>query len=128
MASQHTKYWYPCLLGHIVSPMKLLVRNASVLWKGGLKESTRIVSTTSGVLKRARFFSGVGHRKSATDPGELIAAAHAASFSLALLHELGLPNSTSGRIATTAMVTLEDLAGGWTIMNIHLNVMAKLSR
>lgn len=109
--------------------MKLVIRNASVLWKGGLKEGTRFVNTASGVLKRARFCSGVSHRKnSGTDPGELIAAAHAGSFSLALLHELGLPASASGRIATTTMVTLEHLAGGWTIMNIHLNVTARLPR
>jgi osmotically inducible protein OsmC len=109
--------------------MKLLIRNASVLWKGGLKEGTRVVSTASGVLKGARFLSGISRRKnSATDPGELIAAAHAGSFSSALLHELGLPGSASERIATTAMVTLEHLPCGWTIMNIHLNVMARLPR
>ena len=109
--------------------MKLLIRKASVLWKGGSQEGTRVVTTASGVLKRARFFSGIPRREnSATDPGELIAAAHAGSFSLAVLRELKLPGSASGKIATTATVTLEDLASGWTIMNIHLDVTARLPK
>lgn len=87
------------------------------------------MSTQSGVLERAGITSGILPREdSDTDPAELIAAAHASSFSLALSDELSLARSASGGIVTTATVTLEHLAAGWTIMNIHLNVIAKLPK
>lgn len=107
--------------------MNLIIRKASVRWKGGAKGGNRFVTTDSGVLKRARFslslpYAGNSH----TDPAELIAAAHASSFSLAVSNELGLKASAAGEIITAATVTLEHLATGWTIMNIHLNVLARL--
>jgi osmotically inducible protein OsmC len=109
--------------------MNLIIRKASVLWKGSAKGGTRSVTTDSGVLKRAQFSLGLPLKtNSHTDPGELIAAAHASSFSLALPNELGLKASATGEIATTATVTQEHLAAGWTIMNIHLNVLAKLPK
>lgn len=81
------------------------------------------------MLKRARYSSGIPFKESSgTDPVELIAAAHAASFSLALQNELGRTRSASGDIVITATVTLERLAAGWTIMNIHLNVVAWLPK
>jgi len=87
------------------------------------------MTTESGVLKDAGFSPGIPFaRDSGTNPAELIAAAHAASFSLALSHELGLAGSASGHIVITATVTLEHLAAGWTIMNIHLNVVARLPK
>lgn len=109
--------------------MKLIMRKASVSWKGGADGGTRAISTESGVLNRAHYSLGVPFREnSGTNPAELIAAAHAASFSLALWNELGLPGSAPGDVVTTATVTLEQLAAGWTIMNIHLNVIARLPR
>jgi osmotically inducible protein OsmC len=87
------------------------------------------MSTESGVLKQARYSSGIPLREnSCTDPAELIAAAHAGSFSLALWNELGLARSASGNIITTATATLEHLAAGWTVMNIHLTVIARLPK
>jgi osmotically inducible protein OsmC len=62
-----------------------------------------------------------------TGPGELIAAAHATSFSLALSNELRLQRSALGEIITTATVTMEHLAAGWAIVSMHLNVIARLS-
>ncbi len=107
--------------------MKLIMRSASVRWKGGPRGGTRVTSTGSGVLKKARYVSGISAGKtSATDPAELIAAAHAGSFSLALSNEMN--GFASGSIVTSATVTLEHLAAGWTIMNIHLNVIARLPK
>jgi osmotically inducible protein OsmC len=109
--------------------VKLIMRKTSVQWSGGSKSRTRIMSTQSGVLERAEITSSILPGKdSDTDPAELIAAAHAGSFSLALSDELGLANSAFGNIVTTATVTLEHLAAGWTVMNIHLNVIAKLPK
>jgi osmotically inducible protein OsmC len=109
--------------------VNLIIRKASVLWRGGGKGGTRTVTTDSGVLKRARVSLGLPHKdNSDTDPAELLAAAHASSFSLALSNELGLRASAAGKIVTEATVTLEHLAAGWTIMNIHLNVIARLPK
>ena len=109
--------------------MKLIKRKASVRWKGGSRGGTHVMSTESGVLKLAHYSMCIPVRKtSATNPAELIAAAHAGSFSLALWHELGLARSAAGNIATTATVTLERLAAGWTIINLDLNVLARLSK
>ncbi len=109
--------------------MNLIIRKASVQWQGSAKGGSRAVTTESGVLKGARFSLGLPVKtNSHTDPAELIAAAHASSFSLALSNELGLRAFAAGEIVTTATVTLEHLAAGWTIMNIHLNVAARLPR
>lgn len=87
------------------------------------------MNTESGVLRQARYGAGIPVRKTtATNPAELIAAAHAGSFSMALSNELGLTTSAPGSIATTATVTMEELAAGWTIINLHLNVLARLPR
>jgi lipoyl-dependent peroxiredoxin len=109
--------------------MNLIIRKASVRWKGGAKGGTTAMTTESGVLKQAKFSTGIPLKSGgATDPAELIAAAHAGSFSLALSNELGLKTSAMGEIVTTATVTLENLTAGWTIMNVHLNVIAKLPK
>jgi len=109
--------------------MQLIIRKAAAEWKIGSKGGTRVLSTGSGVLKDARCASGFPHQEnSVTDPAELIAAAHAGSFSLALSKELKLPPSTSGSIVTTATVTIEHLDTGWTITNIHLNTVATLPK
>ena len=109
--------------------MKLIMRKASVRWKGGSHGGTRALSTESGMLNQARYSLGIPVREDAgTNPAELIAAAHAGSFALALSNELGLAGSASGDIVITAIVTLERLAAGWTIINIHLNVAARLPR
>jgi len=107
--------------------MKLIMRKASVRCDSGSQGCTRSLSTQSGVLNRAHYSSGVSPREnSGTNPVELLAAAHAASFSLALTQELGLTDSAPSNIVTTSTVTLERLAAGWTIMNIHLDVVASL--
>ena len=80
-------------------------------------------------MKDADSLSGTRLKNSAAiHSAEMIAAAHASSFSAALSNELALRDSAAGDILTTATVTMEDLAAGWTIRNIKLNVVAKLSR
>ena len=107
--------------------MQLIIRKAAVQWKAGRGGDTRVVSTGSGVLSQTPYASGIPFKDNhVTDPAELVAAAHAGSFSLALSNELGLAASASGDIATTATVTMEHLAAGWTISNMHLDVIARL--
>ncbi len=100
-------------------------RQASAEWQGNLKDGTGNVSTESGVLAQAqysfgtRFESGVG-----TNPEELIAAAHAGCFSMALSVQLGIAGLVADNIDTTAVVTFEKKDEGWTITKSHLQVNA----
>ena len=81
------------------------------------------------MLRRAGISAGIPTRENSdTDPMELIALAHAGSFSLALSNELGSAGLATDHIFTTATVTLEHLTAGWTIMNIHLDVLARLHK
>jgi osmotically inducible protein OsmC len=102
-------------------------RKGSAVWKGGLKDGKGTVSTDSGVLKDAqysfstRFENGIG-----TNPEELLAAAHAGCFSMALSGQLGAANMTAESINTTAMVTLEKVEGGFGITKVHLDVVARI--
>jgi osmotically inducible protein OsmC len=102
-------------------------RKGSAVWNGGLKDGKGTVSTESGTLKEtqysfaARFESGAG-----TNPEELLAAAHAGCFSMALSGQLGAANLKADRIATTATVSLEKLESGFTITKVHLDVKAKV--
>ena len=102
-------------------------RAGSAVWQGDLKTGNGTVSTESGVLAQAqysfstRFESGQG-----TNPEELIAAAHAGCFSMALSGQLGSAGLTAERIATTATVTLEKTDAGFTITAVHLDVAAKV--
>jgi len=107
--------------------MQLIIRKATV--QVGPRGDPRVVNTGSGVLQGTRCASGAPLKEnSVTDPAELMAAAHAGSFSLALAKELKLAPSASGSILTTATVTTEHLTTGWTITNIHLNVIATLPK
>lgn len=102
-------------------------RKASAVWKGGLKDGKGTVSTESGVLSNAqysfgtRFESGTG-----TNPEELIAAAHAGCFSMALSAELGKVNLKPESINTTATITLDMLPTGPTVTSSHLETTVKL--
>src|SRR6266566_3364164 len=102
-------------------------RKATAVWRGDLKEGKGAISTESGVLSQTqysfatRFESGAG-----TNPEELIAAAHAGCFSMALSAELGKASITPQSIETTATVSLEKLDTGWTITQVHLDVKAKI--
>jgi osmotically inducible protein OsmC len=102
-------------------------RSASAVWKGGLKDGTGRVSTDTGVLSdvpynfRMRFEDEPG-----TNPEELIAAAHAACFSMALSMILGNAGMKAESIDTKATVTLEQVAGGFAITSSALETKVKI--
>lgn len=104
-----------------------MLRKASAEWKGSIKEGGGTISTESGVLKdtqysfSTRFEDGIG-----TNPEELIAAAHAGCFSMALSGQLGAAGLTADIINTTAAVRLEKLDSGFAVTKIHLDVTAKI--
>ena len=102
-------------------------RKASAVWRGSLKDGNGVISTESGVLKDrpysfgTRFENGIG-----TNPEELIAAAHAGCFSMALSAELGKAGITPQSIHTTATVTLDKTDAGWSVTESHLDLKAKI--
>ena len=102
-------------------------RTASAVWNGSLKEGKGTITTQSGLLSDApysfvtRFENGKG-----TNPEELIAAAHAGCFTMALSAQLGTMNFTPQSLRTSAKLTLEKLDAGWTISTIHLDVSARV--
>lgn len=102
-------------------------RKASAVWKGGLKDGTGTISTQSGVLTdtqysfSTRFEEGIG-----TNPEELVAAAHAGCFSMALSGQLGNAGVTAESISTSASVTLEKTDAGFTVTKVHLDVVARI--
>ncbi len=102
-------------------------RSASAVWNGDFKEGKGAISTESGALKqipysfKTRFESTPG-----TNPEELIGAAHAGCFSMALSVFLGKEGFTADKIATQAAVSLEQIEGNWTITAVHLDLTAKI--
>ena len=104
-----------------------MLRKASAVWNGGIKDGSGKISTDSGVLSdtqysfSTRFEDGIG-----TNPEELIAAAHAGCFSMALSGQLGAAGMTAESINTTAAVRLEKLEGGFGITSVHLDVTARI--
>lgn len=104
-----------------------LKNSASTVWSGDLKSGRGAISTRSATLAdvpydfRKRFEGADG-----TNPEELIAAAHAACFSMALSAELGKANLTAEEIRTTATATLDFVDGVPTVTTIQLDVQAKI--
>ena len=101
-------------------------RKASAVWEGGLKDGRGRISTDSGVLSDTQYsFSTRFEEGKGTNPEELIAAAHAGCFSMALSGQLGNAGMTAESIKTSAAVTLEKTDAGFTITRVHLDVTAK---
>ena len=102
-------------------------RSASAVWHGTIKQGKGTISTESGTLKDAqysystRFENGVG-----TNPEELIAAAHAGCFTMALSLQLTEAGLTPDTLETTAAVTMEMIAAGPTVTKIHLTTKGKV--
>lgn len=102
-------------------------RNASAHWQGDLKQGKGTLSAESGALENqpygfnTRFEDGAG-----TNPEELIGAAHAGCFSMALSMILGEAGFTPDSIDTKAAVTLDEVEGGFAITKVHLDVTAKV--
>ncbi|HVN09155.1 MAG TPA: OsmC family protein [Patescibacteria group bacterium] len=104
-----------------------MIRKASAVWNGTLKEGKGTVTTESGVLAqtpysfRSRFETGTG-----TNPEELIAAAHAGCFTMALSAQLSGAGLVPESLATSAALTLELVEKSWTVTKIHLEVTARV--
>jgi lipoyl-dependent peroxiredoxin len=102
-------------------------RKASAVWQGGLKDGKGTISTQSGVLKETqysfstRFEDGIG-----TNPEELLAAAHAGCFTMALSAQLGGAGMTAQKLETTATISLEKLPDGFAITKSHLETVARI--
>jgi lipoyl-dependent peroxiredoxin len=102
-------------------------RKASAVWRGGLKDGRGTISTDSGVLSDTQYsFSTRFEEGKGTNPEELIAAAHAGCFSMALSGQLGQAGLTAESINTTAAVTLDKTEAGFTITAVHLAVTARV--
>ena len=105
----------------------MIKRTGSAVWSGGIKDGKGTVSTQSGVLDNAqygfntRFEDGPG-----TNPEELIGAAHAGCFTMALSGKLGEAGMTATKLSTTASVTLEKSDDGFAITAIHLTLVATI--
>ena len=105
----------------------IMQRKASAVWQGDLKTGKGSISTDSGVLKQVqysfstRFENGVG-----TNPEELLAAAHAGCFTMALSAQLGNAGLTAQKLETTATVSLEKVGDGFSITKSHLDLVARV--
>jgi osmotically inducible protein OsmC len=105
----------------------MIKRKGSAVWSGGLKDGKGAVSTQSGVLNQSqygfntRFENGPG-----TNPEELLAAAHAGCFTMALSAQLGEAGMTAQKLETTATVSLDKVDGGFAIPAVHLELVATI--
>src|SRR5260370_2635250 len=104
-------------------------RKASAVWKGGVKDGKATVSVTSGILNNTSYsFATRFENAPGTNPEELIAAAHAACFSMAVSGQLGGANLTAESISTTASLTMEKLDSGWATTAVHVDVSARVPK
>ncbi len=102
-------------------------RKASAQWNGGLRDGNGTVSTASGALKSVPYSFAMRFGDTpGTNPEELVAAAHAACFSMALSNELGTFGYRAEQIETKATLNFDKTDAGWTVKAIHLDVAAKV--
>jgi osmotically inducible protein OsmC len=102
-------------------------RNASAHWSGGLKDGKGTLSSASGVLNNTPYsFATRFESQAGTNPEELLAAAHAGCFTMALSAQLGAAGITAQSIDTTATVSLEKQDSGFAITTVHLQVKARI--
>jgi osmotically inducible protein OsmC len=101
--------------------------SGSAVWTGGIKDGRGAISTASGALQAAPYgFSSRFEGKPGTNPEELIGAAHAGCFTMALSLILGEAGFTAEKMETRAEVTLDKVADGFAISAIHLDLQAKI--
>ena len=106
-----------------------MIRKASAEWRGSLKEGAGTVSTESGVLAGTSYsFATRFENAKGTNPEELVGAAHAGCFSMALSAILGGAGFTPDHIRTSASVTLEKVGDGFAVTAIHLAVSARVPK
>jgi osmotically inducible protein OsmC len=102
-------------------------RKGSAVWRGGLKDGKGTVSTDSGILSNTPYdFRMRFENEKGTNPEELVAAAHAACFSMALSLILGNEGMTAESIDTKATVTLDQVDGGFAVTSSHLDTTVKI--
>lgn len=102
-------------------------RKANAVWKHGLKEGAGTISTDSQVLTDVPYSFGTRFESArGTNPEELVAAAHAACYSMALAAELEKLGSPSNSVKTSATATLEKQHDGWRVTRMHLDVHAEI--
>jgi lipoyl-dependent peroxiredoxin len=117
----------PPVISREIAAADIMHREATVVWEGSLREGTGTITTESGVLSETqysfctRFTEGIG-----TNPDELIAASLGGCFAMALANELDLSGFHPERIETSATATMENLATGWTLTRIQLEVHANV--
>lgn len=107
--------------------MKSYTRKASVSWLGTHQRGKGAITTPGTRLDRIPYSSG-GDGKRGTNPPELMAAAHAGSFAMSLATEMGTAGFSPKDIFTTTTVTMEALAAGWRVTQVHLDVVATVDR
>lgn len=101
--------------------------SGSAVWTGGIKDGRGAISTASGALNAAPYgFSSRFEGKPGTNPEELIGAAHAGCFTMALSLILGEAGFTAEKMETKAEVTLDKVADGFAISAIHLDLQARI--
>ena len=104
-------------------------RKATAVWRGDLKSGAGRVSSESGVLSDTAYsFRTRFENEKGTNPEELIAAAHAGCFAMALSAQLGEAGLKADEITAEATVTLEKTDGGWTVTKSHLDVKARIPK
>ena len=127
--SESSQICSPVASEHKTLTVELLMkRTATAVWNGSLKEGKGTLTAPGGALKNTQYSFGSRFENGAgTNPEELIAAAHAGCFAMALSAELGGAGSTPEQLDATAEVTLENVAGkGWTVTTSHLILKAKV--
>jgi osmotically inducible protein OsmC len=102
-------------------------RKGSAVWQGGIKDGKGAISTESGALKEYPYgFASRFEGQRGSNPEELIAAAHASCFTMALSLILGEAKLTAERMETTAEVTLDQVEGGWAVTAVKLSLKGKV--
>jgi lipoyl-dependent peroxiredoxin len=105
----------------------IMQRKASAVWQGALKDGKGTITTESGVLKQTQYsFSTRFENGKGTNPEELLAAAHAGCFAMALSNELGNAGITPNSLDATATITLENVSGGFSITKSHIDLIADI--
>lgn len=102
-------------------------RKATAVWSGGLKDGKGSLTTDSGVLRQTQYsFSARFENGTGTNPEELLAAAHAGCFTMALSAQLGAAGVTAQKLETTATITLDKVADSFAITKSHLDLAATI--
>jgi osmotically inducible protein OsmC len=116
-----------CATSFLICEENVMQRKASAVWKGGLKDGKGTISAPGGVLNNTPYsFTTRFENAPGTNPEELIAAAHAGCFSMALSAQLGEAKLTPDSISTSVTLSLEKLDSGWTITSSHIDVVGKV--